>query len=168
MATRHLSFIRYLRDLLLVERSLELPDNSVSIPRVFLMLTVVRPLANSEVVADWARSAGFNDIVPSNWHVTIAKTYNAVDVTTLIPDASVLVVPASPRRLIARMGGVIALMFRSVTIAARHREFRIAGAGWEHRVFRPHVTIAIDDRRELDGMVPFSGDLVFSREIWSP
>jgi hypothetical protein len=69
------------------------------------MLTVVRPLANSEVVADWARSAGFDDIVPSNWHVTVAKTYDAVDVTTLTPDASVLVVPASPRRLIGAWEG---------------------------------------------------------------
>jgi 2'-5' RNA ligase len=66
------------------------------------------------------------------------------------------------------MGGIIAIMFRSVTIASRHREFRIAGVGWEHCDFRPHVTIAIDDRRELDGVVPFAGDLVFSREIWFP
>lgn len=132
------------------------------------MLTVVRPLANAEAVADWARSAGFDDIVPSNWHVTVAKTYEAVDVATLIPDTLVLVVPASPHRLIARMGGIIALMFRSVTIAARHGEFRIAGADWGHRHFRPHLTIAVDDRRDLDGVVPFAGDLVFSREIWSP
>ncbi len=131
------------------------------------MLTVIRPLANAEAVADWARSAGFDDIVPANWHVTIAKTHDTVDVANLTLDASVLVVPASPRRLVARMGGIIALRFRSVPIATRHREFRIAGAGWEHRDFRPHVTIAVDDRRELDGVVPFAGDLVFSGEIWS-
>ncbi|WP_156029224.1 hypothetical protein [Sphingobium sp. DC-2] len=47
------------------------------------MLTVVRPLANAEAVADWACSAGFDDIVPSNWHVTIAKTCEAVDFATL-------------------------------------------------------------------------------------
>ncbi|PZU69288.1 hypothetical protein [Sphingobium sp.] len=132
------------------------------------MLTVVRPLANADVVADWARSAGFDDIVPSNWHVTIAKTFEVVDVASLTPDASVLVVPASPGRFIARMGGIIALMFRSVPIATRHRVFRIAGADWEHRDFRPHVTLAVDDRRQLDGVAPFAGDLVFGGEIWSP
>ena len=59
------------------------------------------------------------------------------------------------------------MMFRSVTIATRNREFRIAGAGWEHPAFRPHVTISVDDRRELDGVAPFAGDLVFGGEIWS-
>lgn len=132
------------------------------------MLTVVRPLANADEVACWARAAGFDDIVPSNWHVTVAKTYDAVDLATLSPDASDLIVPASRHRIMARMGGIVALMFRSATVATRHRAFRSAGAGWEHRHFRPHVTIAIDDRREFGGLAPFAGELVFGGEIWSP
>jgi hypothetical protein len=125
-------------------------------------------LANAQELASWARSAGFDDIVPSNWHVTIAKTHETVDLGAMKPDASSVIVPASRHRLVARRGEFIALMFRSATIATRHREFRAAGAGWEHRSFRPHVTIAINDRRELEGVVPFAGELVFGGEIWCP
>ena len=132
------------------------------------MLTVVRPLANAPELASWARSAGFDDIVPSNWHVTIAKTHEPIDLGTLKPDASSVIVPASRHRLVARMGEFIALRFRSTTIATRHRQFRAAGAGWEHRDYRPHVTIAINDRREFDSVVPFAGELVFGGEIWCP
>ncbi len=131
------------------------------------MLTVVRSLANAEAVAQWARSEGFADIVPRNWHVTLARTYEAVDLSMLRPDPTMLIVEASEDRVITRMGGIIALLFGSVALAARHREFRDAGADWAHPNFRPHVTIAVDDRRDLGGIVAFADDLVFGGEIWS-
>lgn len=133
------------------------------------MLTVVRPLANAAEVETWARSNGFTNIVPANWHVTIIKTHGLIDLGGLVRDLATLVVPASSNRLVGRMGGTIGLMFRSGAIETRHREFRIAGADWEHQDFRAHVTIAVDDRRRsLDGVKPFAGELVFAEEDWSP
>ena len=79
-----------------------------------------------------------------------------------------LIVEAWEHRLITRMGGTIALLFGSVALTARHREFRDAGADWGHPNFRPHVTIAVDDWRDLGGIVAFADDLVFGGEIWSP
>lgn len=131
------------------------------------MLTVVRPLANAAQVETWARSNGFSNIIPANWHVTIAKTHGPIDLGGLVRDLSTLVVPASSNRLVGRMGGTIGLMFRSGAIETCHREFRIAGADWEHKGFRAHVTIAVDDRRRsLDGVKPFAGELVFAEEDW--
>lgn len=59
-------------------------------------------------------------------------------------------------------------MFRSGAIKTRHREFRIAGANWEHQQFCAHVTIAVDDGRSLDGVEPFAGELAFGGEVWTP
>ncbi len=59
-------------------------------------------------------------------------------------------------------------MFRSGAIETRHREFRIAGADWEHKDFRSHLTIAMDDRRRLGGVEPFAGELRFGGEVWFP
>lgn len=132
------------------------------------MLTVVRPLTNAPEVETWARSIGFSDIVPANWHVTIAKTHAPVDLGGLARDLSTLIVPASSNRFVGRMGGTIGLMFRSGAIETRHREFRMAGADWEHKDFRTHVTIAANDRRSLNGIEPFVGELVFGGEVWSP
>lgn len=132
------------------------------------MLTVVRPLTNAAEVKTWARSTGFSDIVPANWHVTIAKTHAPVDLGGLARDLSTLLVPAASDRLVGRMGGTIGLMFRSGAIETRHREFRMAGADWEHKDYRSHVTIAVDDVRSLDGIEPFAGELVFGGELWFP
>ena len=132
------------------------------------MLTVVRPLANAVEVERWARAVGFDNTVPANWHVTIVKTSVGFDLGGLVRDGSELVVPASSNRLIGRMGGTIGLMFRSGAIESRHRAFRMAGADWEHHDFRSHVTLAVDDRRSLDAIEPFEGELVFGGEVWSP
>lgn len=99
--------------------------------------------------------------------MTIAKTTEPVDLSKLTPDPAELIVKASPDRLLARMGGVVALMFRSVPIATRHREFRIAGAGWEHRQFRSHVTLAVDQGQNIAGLEPFAGELIFGGEVWT-
>lgn len=128
----------------------------------------MRPLANGAHVEAWARSIGFSNIVPANWHVTIIKTHAPIDHSGLVRDLSTLIVPASADRLVGRMGGTIGLMFRLGSIEARHREFRMAGADWEHRDFRTHVTIAVDDRRRLDTFEPFAGELIFGGEVWSP
>lgn len=131
------------------------------------MLTIVRPLENADQVETWARSFGFRDIIPAEWHVTIIKTHTPV-IEGLRKDASALIVTAAPNRLVARMGGTIGLLFRSKRLERRHREFRLAGASWEHKDYRPHVTIAVDDRRALDDVSPFAGELVFGGEVWSP
>jgi hypothetical protein len=131
------------------------------------MALLYRPLENAKALGDWARGQGFTDIVPANWHVSIAKADTGAGLSDHALHTSPLIVPASAQRLVGRMGGIIALMFRSPIIERRHRALRIAGADWDHRDFRCHITIVVDDGRDLAGIAPYDGELVLGGEVWS-
>ncbi|MBU2118700.1 MAG: hypothetical protein KJ954_14025 [Alphaproteobacteria bacterium] len=127
-------------------------------------------MLNADDMAAWARAAGFDDIRPDAWHVTVANSRSRVDLDTQVAAVDELVVPASDHRLVVRLGErgeFVALAFRSTILAARHIQFRAAGAEWGHRQFRSHVTFAVDDRRDCAGVKPFAGALVFGGEVWS-
>lgn len=133
-------------------------------------MIVTRPLVNADDVAAWARAAGFIDLMPENWHVTVINTRTRIDADTLAADAAELVVPASGNRLVIRMGyeaEFIALAFQSASLAARHMAFRVAGAETDHRQFRSHVTFTINYGRDLTGVTPYAGPLVFRGEVWT-
>ena len=127
---------------------------------------VLRRLADPCALGAWADRAGFRDGLPANWHVTIAKATRSAVLDAFPRVDRPLTVPASTDRLVGRMGGIIALMFRSPAIEQRHRQISIAGAEWEHHNFRCHVTFAVDDGRDLYDLRPFSGRLIFSAEEW--
>lgn len=57
------------------------------------------------------------------------------------------------------------LRFTSARLAARWREFRAAGASWDHEGYQPHVTITYHPPVKLLGATePFHGVLRFGPE----
>jgi hypothetical protein len=116
---------------------------------------VTRPLLNSAAVASWARGEGFADLRPSAWHVTVAG--GLPECVSLDPAG--LTLPPSPARTVIRMGGFVVLTVVSFALARRHRRLRGAGAPWEFRRYRPHVTFTVADGRDLGTVRPYVGAL---------
>lgn len=116
---------------------------------------VGRRLLNADELASWALMQGFDDLVPSAWHVTVASNGEGI-----IADRKPLILRASPRRRVTRMGGLIVLELASSRLQHRHRELLGRDAGR----YRPHISFTPDDRRDLTAVVPFSGTLRFGPE----
>lgn len=116
---------------------------------------VGRRLLNADELALWARMQGFDDLVPSAWHVTVANNGEG-----MVTDKMPLILRASQSRRVTRMGGLIVLELASSRLQDRHRELLGRDAGR----YRPHVSFTPDDRRDLNAVVPFSGTLKFGPE----
>ncbi len=139
-----------------LERSTEpLPTKE----RTIAVRLVTRPLLNAERLAEWARGEGFDDLVPSAWHATVIRSDGARPL-----DTSCLTLKANPNRSVVTMGYFIALSFRSSSLARRHAAHRRAGGHWDFATYRPHVSFAIRDRRELREIQPYDGRLIFGPE----
>lgn len=116
---------------------------------------VGRRLLNADELASWARMQGFDDLVPSAWHVTVASNGEGI-----VADRQTMILRASLRRRVTRMGGLIVLELASSRLQHRHRELLGRDAGR----YRPHISLTPDDRRDLTDVVPFSGTLRFGPE----
>nr|WP_157784797.1 hypothetical protein [Sphingobium xenophagum] len=79
-------------------------------------------------------------------------------------DTSSLTLKPNPNRSVVTMGYFIALSFRSLSLARRHAAHRRAGGHWDFATYRPHVSFAIRDRRELREIQPYDGRLIFGPE----
>lgn len=64
------------------------------------------------------------------------------------------------------MGGLIVLTVVSFALVRRHRQLRAAGAPWGFRRYRPHVTFAVDDGRDLGAVRPYVGALDLGPETF--
>lgn len=116
---------------------------------------VGRRLLNAMELAAWARTQGFDDLVPSAWHVTIARSGEGLGA-----DEMPLILRACRNRRVTRMGGLIVLELASSRLQRRHRQLHGQAAGR----FRPHVSLTPDNRRDLGALVPFFGTLRFGPE----
>lgn len=123
------------------------------------MPLVTRPLVNSDELAQWAESVGFDDLVPSAWHVTVARAIPGWPL-----DTTSLTIGPNISRSVAGMGYFLALLFHSPALARRHAAYRRAGGAWDFRRYRPHVTFAILDGRCLEHVTPYRGRLLFGAE----
>jgi len=63
------------------------------------------------------------------------------------------------------MGGLIVLRLQSPALMAWHDVHREAGGRWDYIVYRPHVSFAPDDGRNLLEVDPFNGPLIFGPEV---
>lgn len=120
---------------------------------------ITRPLLNADELAEWAQVEGFDDLVPSVWHVSVIKADPEAKL-----DLSPLTVEPSEDRTVLRLGDLIALGFNSSGLAEHHAAHRSAGGWWQHDGYRPHVSFTPDDRRDLQGVRPFTGALRFGPE----
>jgi hypothetical protein len=123
------------------------------------MTMVTRGLTNADELADWARGEGFDDLVPSAWHVSIIRAYAGMAL-----DRSPLVLRPSSRRIVATMGHFTALIIRSSKLTIRHHAHRRAGGSWDFASYLPHISFAVRDRRDLRQVLPYRGYLLLGGE----
>jgi hypothetical protein len=132
-----------------------------------MTLYVNRPLLNAADVIAWARAAGFAKTLPADdMHVTVAfsKTPLAWPESEDAP-----VVAEGGDRSVERLGdeGAVLLRFESEALAGRWREFKDAGASWDHPGYKPHVTFTIGaDDVDLSWIEPYAGELRFGPEMF--
>lgn len=124
---------------------------------------LVRFLTNAGELAAWARGEGFEHLCPSAWHLSVVRIDERSPPGPL--DSLPLTVESSLDRKLARMGGLIALMFQSAAVSERHDTLRLAGGCWDYTIYRPHVSFMVDDGRDLRSARPFHGPLRFGPEI---
>lgn len=134
-------------------------------------LYVNRPLLNGDDVVRWARDNGIaKTLAPEDMHVTIAFSREPLDWgavpdgfdTETVPEAA----PDRPRS-VERLGdeGAVVLRFESGDLAKRWRQFRDAGASWDHPGYKPHVTVTMDAGDvDLGSIEPYAGPLEFGPE----
>lgn len=131
-------------------------------------LYVSRPLLNGAEVVAWAKGQGFaKTLPPEELHVTIAYSREAFDWSGIQPDAGTLEVPAGRREVkaLGKDGEAAVLGFESAGLHSRWSALRDAGASWDWPEYQPHVSISYDAAgRDLGGMSPFAGPLVFGPE----
>lgn len=133
-------------------------------------LYVKRDLRNGKELIEWARSAGFKDLVdPESLHVTIAFSNTKVEwekFRTLI-DTDLFILPSQPRQLVALDHNATALNFDSFTLKDRWQHFKDNGASWDYPTYIPHISLSFAKQKiKLNKIEPFSGDLIFGPEIW--
>lgn len=120
---------------------------------------VTRPLVNCGELADWAKSEGFDVLVPAAWHVTVVRAQRGC-----LLDTAGIVIRPSMNRSVSAMGGFFALVFRSTALARRHAAHLLAGGVWDFTVYRPHVTFSPRDRRRIADVRLYDGRLIFGPE----
>lgn len=132
-------------------------------------LYVFRPLLNAEEVIEWAKSSGFDTVLPPDeMHVTVVFSKTPFLWHTMEPRQDTLVVKGGLRE-VSPLGdkGAVVLKFDSPNLVSRWAEFRSGGASWDFVSYSPHATITYNGAGvNLDDMKPFDGDLVFGPEVF--
>lgn len=61
-------------------------------------------------------------------------------------------------------GGLLAVVLPERRLIRRHRAVIASGASWDFRRYIPHVSFAVDDRRDISLVPPYTGLLAFGPE----
>jgi hypothetical protein len=129
-------------------------------------LYVCRKVLNAPAIARWAKQQGFDTTLdPSDMHVTIA--YSKRPVTWPEPRSSRIELNASQGRSVKQFGeGAVVLTFDSALLNDRWRQFRQAGASWDHPEYRPHITISYRLPPDVDirTIKPYTGPITLGEE----
>lgn len=147
-------------------------------------LYVCRPMTNADALIEWAKAQGFaKTLSADDLHVTVAFSRDKLDWfaapdhfdNLIIPDASD---QKDGTRSVEELGkqGAVVLRFESTDLADRWRQFRDAGASWDHDAYRPHITITYDAGDvDLSKVEPFAGPIELGperfeeiKEDWTP
>lgn len=157
-----------IRDARLARRDLGLTDAT---PRT---LYVSRKVTNAEDVVTWAKSVGFTNILPeSELHVTIVYSRLPVDwAKTPEDERGGVYIGKGGMRMLDVFGPVdnqvVALLFSSSALSARHREIYDATQGsWDWPEYQPHITISVGTPpANLRSIEPYRGELMFGPEMF--
>lgn len=139
-------------------------------------LYVRRDLLNAADLIAWAEANGITETLdPADMHVTVLYSKRAVDPMAMgetwgsEPDGGLIVKAGGPRA-VERFGeGALVLQFASWSLASRHADMIRAGATHDWPEYAPHVTISYSAGDiDLSAIKPYSGELRFGPEIFSP
>lgn len=130
-------------------------------------LFVSRPLLNHSGLLEWAKDQGFREPVPATaLHVTVALSRKPIWRPLPARDDDEIIIRAGQRRHLRRFGGVVVLVFSSLQLNRRHAQFCRIGASWDHPIYKPHITFAVDDDRDFSRLSPYRGSLHFGSESY--
>lgn len=139
-------------------------------------LYVQRKLQNAAELIAWAKAQGFKTTLPADdLHVTVLYSRQPVDPMKMGEGWSgddkgrIKIKPGGPRA-VERLGpDAVVLLFASWDIESRHRSMIEAGGSHDFETFQPHVTLSYSaEGVDLDTIKPFTGELVFGPEEFSP
>lgn len=132
-------------------------------------LYVSRKVKNAAAILKWARAQGFETtLAAEDLHVTIAFSREPVDWMAVGESWSPeLKIGAGGPRLMERFGEATVLLFTASELRWRHEAIKEAGASWDHPEYQPHITISYGDRRPLDEIDPYQGEIVLGPEIFA-
>jgi hypothetical protein len=133
-------------------------------------LYVSRPLLNGEEVRRWAQAIGLTSTTPTTaMHATVAFSREPIE-WGAVPAVAAELQTRGGARLVKRFGKALVLRFDSPHLARRWRDFRQAGASWDHPEYQPHVTLTYQapEGPEPEEMEAFDGVLRFGPEHYQP
>ena len=137
-------------------------------------LYVSRKVINGDEIIAWAKSQGFESIVPAaDLHVTVAYSRNPVDWMKVGESWSgdgkgQLKIAPGGARLIDKFGeGAMVLLFNSSELAWRHVSIVEAGASWDWPDYQPHITFTYEPGSvDIDKVEPYRGEIELGPEIF--
>ncbi|MFJ4587892.1 anti-CBASS protein Acb1 family protein [Pseudomonas moraviensis] len=137
-------------------------------------LYVSRKVINGAEIIAWAKSQGFESIVPAaDLHVTVAYSRNPVDWMKVGESWSgdgkgQLKIAPGGARLIDKFGeGAVVLLFNSSELAWRHVSIVEAGASWDWPDYQPHITFTYEPGSvDIDKVEPYRGAIELGPEIF--
>lgn len=132
-------------------------------------LYVSRKVKNPAAILKWAHAQGFETtLAAEDLHVTVAFSRQPVDWMAVGESWSPEIkIGAGGPRLMERFGAATVLLFTASELRWRHEAIKEAGASWDHPEYQPHITISYDDRRPLDEIEPYQGEIVLGPEIFA-
>jgi len=145
-------------------------------------LYVYRNVLNAQDIISWAKSQGFDKVVPpEEMHVTIAYSKTPVDWIKMgsnqntYPgspfrvDGTLTIMPGGPRVVEPLGPDAIVLMFASPDLAYRNEDIRNKGASWDWPGFQPHITLTyngVPKGLDLDEVEPYQGVIELGPETF--
>lgn len=135
-------------------------------------LFVSRRLLNAGDFIAWAKSQGFKTTMPAKQiHVTICYSKEPMDWHKAGDHFDKLeFTDKHNKRSVIQLGdeGAVVLKFPAKELQQRWQAFRDAGASWEYKGYKPHVTITYKMPKDMDlsKVEPYKGVLKFGPEIY--
>ncbi|MGO4171566.1 DUF2213 domain-containing protein [Bosea sp. TAF32] len=134
-----------------------------------------RPVLNADALIEWAKGQGLSKpLASSDLHVTIAYSKDKFDWFAAPDDVDRIRIPSladhEAQRSVEEFGdkGAIVLRFEAADLARRWQQFRDAGASWDHKAYRPHVTITYGPGDvDIATIEPYTGPIELGPEEFS-
>lgn len=132
-------------------------------------LYVSRRVLNATEIRQWARAAGITSLVVADeLHATICYSTRPLDWMAVgQPWEEEIDIPAGGPRVLELFGdgGAVVLRFASSALQWRHKEFKEAGASWDHAEYAPHITLSYSGVIP-EGATAYQGRIKLGPEIF--